>query len=742
MNTLVNAQQKIRDGQYSDAIQSLQPWLEDNPNQSQAYWYLGLALLLSDDEDQAQMTWMFGLDLADEEQIPELTHDLAVVLETEAEQLKDGGKYAESWLVRQHLREIQPDLNNQLKILALEAHLQTLSSESIDQSELLAELKTEHIPDLNLLVIVTINVISHLFREPIALEFFRASAPHLIPLGTAFFQEFLGACMKISYTHKCAFISAQYAEVYLESHPIQEELLVHLTAFYQDAALYDKGIATAKRLVEAVSTKYLAQRISASHLLIRAYLSAGGLWEESLAVLETHKKLLASLTFDDLKDINPTYAVRLLTTTYYLPYFADNPSENKALQQHVNSLVQQRLESEYPKEVATFKQRISSRNREENRILKIGYISHCLNTHSVGWLARWIFEHHDHNQFKIYGYFLNYRADNFMQEWYDEHVDVSRRFSLENLTDSSEVADQISRDEIDILIDLDSITLDLTCEVLSLKPAPIQVTWLGWDASELPAIDYYIVDPYVLPEDAQSIYSEKLWRLPETYLAVDGFEVGVPSIHRRDFGIPADAVVYLTAQRGYKRHPETTRLQMRILKGVPNSYLLIKGLADEGSIRSFFETIALEEGVSPEQLIFLPQVSLEAVHRANLAVADIVLDTFPYNGATTTMETLWVGVPMVTMVGQQFAARNSYTMMMNAGITEGIAWNQEEYVAWGIRLGQEEELRKNISWKLKQSRNHAPLWNGKKFTREMENAYKQMWHDYVKFNKNNSASSE
>jgi predicted O-linked N-acetylglucosamine transferase (SPINDLY family) len=732
MDILINAQQNFRDGRYFDTIQSLQPWLEENPEQHQAYWYLGLALLLSDDEDQAQMTWMFGLDSADEEQIPGLTHDLAVVLETESERLKDDGKYAESWLVRQHLREIQHDINNQLKILALEAHLQTLSSESIKQSGLLDDLANKNITELNLLAIVTVNVMNHLFREPIALEFFRASTPHLVLLGTAFFQEFLGACMKISYTHKCALISAQYAEVYLESHPIQEELLVHLTAFYQDAALYDEGIETAKRLVEAVSTKYLAQQISASHLLIRAYLSAGGLWQESLAVLETHKKLLASLTFNDLKDINPTYAVRLLTTTYYLPYFADNPEQNKILQQHINSLVQKRLEAEYSKAVETFKNRIASRNKEENRKLKIGYISHCLNTHSVGWLARWIFEHHDHSQFEIYGYFLNHRADNFMQEWYDEHVDVSRQFSLENLTDSSEVADQINRDEIDILIDLDSITLDLTCEVLSLKPAPIQVTWLGWDASELPAIDYYIVDPYVLPDDAQSIYSEKLWRLPETYLAVDGFEVGVPSIHRRDFGIPADAILYLTAQRGYKRHPETTRLQMRILKGVPNSYLLIKGLADEGSIRSFFEAIAKEEGVSPKQLIFLPQVSLEAVHRANLGVADVILDTFPYNGATTTMETLWVGVPMVTKVGQQFAARNSYTMMQNAGISEGIAWTDEEYVDWGIKLGQNESLRKEISWKLKQSRSNAPLWNGRKFTQRIENAYKEMWSDHVK----------
>ena len=120
----------------------------------------------------------------------------------------------------------------------------------------------------------------------------------------------------------------------------------------------------------------------------------------------------------------------------------------------------------------------------------------------------------------------------------------------------------------------------------------------------------------------------------------------------------------------------------------------------------------------------------EEVHRANLGIADIVLDTFPYNGATTTMETLWLGIPMVTKVGQQFAARNSYTMMKNAGVEEGIAWSDDEYVEWGIRLGKDAELRDHIRWKLRQSRRTAPLWNAEQFTRQVEQAYEQMWEIY------------
>jgi predicted O-linked N-acetylglucosamine transferase (SPINDLY family) len=170
---------------------------------------------------------------------------------------------------------------------------------------------------------------------------------------------------------------------------------------------------------------------------------------------------------------------------------------------------------------------------------------------------------------------------------------------------------------------------------------------------------------------------------------------------------------------------------MQIVKAVPNSYFLIKGYADEESVKNFFTEMAQSEGVESDRLRFLPIVQTENQHRANLAIADVVLDTYPYNGATTTLETLWMGIPMVTRVGQQFASRNSYGMMMNVGVTEGIAWTDEEYVEWGIRLGKESELRQQISWRLKESKKTSPLWNAQQFTREMEKAYEQMWLKYV-----------
>ncbi|MHC5824825.1 MAG: O-linked N-acetylglucosamine transferase, SPINDLY family protein, partial [Nostoc sp.] len=355
-------------------------------------------------------------------------------------------------------------------------------------------------------------------------------------------------------------------------------------------------------------------------------------------------------------------------------------------------------------------------SKTKKKVLKIGYLSHYLKQHSVGWIARWLFKYHDAENFKIYSYLINPRVQDNLQQFFIESS--YQTHTIEAADSIRKLSEQIRKDEIDILVDLDSTTLDFVCEVLAVKPAPIQVTWLGMDASGLPSIDYFIADPYVLPEESQSYYSEKIWRLPQTYVAVGGFEVQTPTLRREQIDIPLDAIIYFVGQKDYKRHLDNTRLQLKIIKQVPNSYLLVKGFSDLEACQKFYENLAIEEGLDTKYLRFISQDPTELIHRANLAIADVVLDTYPYNGATTTLETLWLGIPLVTRVGQQFAARNSYTMMINAGITEGIAWTDEEYVEWGVRLGKDEQLRQEVSWKLRQGRKNAPLWDAERFTRD------------------------
>ncbi|MDR9405105.1 MAG: O-linked N-acetylglucosamine transferase, SPINDLY family protein, partial [Halothece sp. Uz-M2-17] len=361
------------------------------------------------------------------------------------------------------------------------------------------------------------------------------------------------------------------------------------------------------------------------------------------------------------------------------------------------------------------------------KYLRIGYIGHTLRSHSVGWLSRWLISNHHRDKFYVAVYLVDENSDNLTKKLAD-NVDRFRVFINQSFEESAQI---IANDEIDILIDLDSCTFPRTCRILSLKPAPIQVSWLGWDASGLPAIDYYLADPYVLPKNAQDYYQETIWRLPHSYVAVKGFEVSVPSLTREKLEIPSEATVYLSPQTALKHHPDTVRLQMKILKGVPNSYFIIKGRSDKELLKKVFNEISEAEGIDFQRLRFLELDPNELIHRANLGIADVVLDTYPYNGATTTLETLWMGVPLVTKVGEQYVARNSYTFLKNAGVEEGIAWTDEEYVQWGVKLGTDENLRRDVHWKLLQSRKTSPLWDVEQFVNDMETAYQQMWEKYV-----------
>ena len=545
-----------------------------------------------------------------------------------------------------------------------------------------------------------------------------------------FINILIPKCVEISQVFKRPDIAVELIELSLRLVPNAPEVWCHLASCCQDSQEYNRGIEAARKAYSLSDN--LPEKVFSNYLIIRGLMAAaGGYWQEAVEASDRQEKLL-SLMVGEKEILNSFLACcQMYTTAYFFPYLQDNLKKNREIYNKVAQFYQTSIEFHEQEAVDRFRKRAKSFpiNTASIKHLRIGYLSHCFSKHSVGWLVRWLFKYHDRENYDIYGYLINYRpyAQDELQDLFVNNMSQARKMGMNPL----EIAEQIYQDEIDILVDLDSLTLDISCGLMALKPAPVQVTWLGWDASGVPTIDYTIADPYVLPEDAQDYYSETIWRLPKTYVAVDGFEVSVPTLRRDRLEIESNAVLYFSSQRGFKRHPDTVRLQLRIIKEVPHSYFLIKGLGDQESIKEFFLELAQEQGIGEDRLRFLPGAPTEATHRANLGIADVVLDTYPYNGATTTLETLWMCVPLVTRVGEQFAARNSYTMMMNAGITEGIAWTDEEYVEWGVRLGEDPVLRQQISWKLRQSRQTAPLWNARQFTRDMENAYEQMWQKHT-----------
>jgi len=720
------ATQYLIQGDYSRAASLYEKVIAAEPEVRKHYWYLGLLLLLQGQEAEAQMTWLLPMTDGEPEQVESWTAELMQVLHQEATRQETLENYDMAWAIRQHMREISPtDMNNLLHLIGLTLKLNTFSGEELTAFGILELLQSEQLPnlDVDLLLQVLQKVIEEVPWHPSVLELAQVCLAYVKePLN--FILMVLPASIKIAYTKKCPSLAAQFLELCIPLETEKREILRHLAAFYQNAGDFSKGIEIAKWCYSISPT--LPEQVNANHLVLRGLLSAGGYWEEAFAALEQQESLLLSLFKEQPQVSNHAIVQRLFNSTVFFPYLRDEPKNNRHIHNQVSRFAQANVQSIAGVQPGNRHQQQRARNRTQP--LKIGYLSHCFCSHSVGWLARGVFRYHDRERFELYAYFISYKEINDpLQDWYFQQVEHAYKGGIYG----NEIAEKIYTDDIDILIDLDSLTLDVTCEIMALKPAPVQATWLGWDASGIPGIDYFIADPYVLPDFAQEYYSETIWRLPHTYIAVDGFEVGIPTLRREHLDIPSDAVVYLSGQIGYKRHPNMVRLQMKILKEVPNSYFLVKGLADQEVIEQFFIQIAEEEGVNGDRLRFLPQVDSEAIHRANLGIADVVLDTYPYNGATTTLETLWMGIPLVTRVGQQFAARNSYTMMMNAGVTEGIAWTDEEYVEWGVRLGKDEALRQQVSWKLRQSRQTSPLWNAEQFTREMEQAYMQMWMGYL-----------
>jgi predicted O-linked N-acetylglucosamine transferase (SPINDLY family) len=721
INSLQNSGKTLwTEGKYSQSIQAFEEAIQANPDDLSNYWYLGLSYLLQREEEAAQLIWLSAIAEQKAEDSEDIVQSLVQTLISESARLSELDKLQEAWAIRQHLREFEPEnLANIIYLIDLSLKLNEFSESFLQEYNAIQLLQSNLEPvDLFILSPVLEKVLQFPAEE--TLLFAEACISHF-PLEQ--WCEIINtSAADLAFKRRLTPFAIVLIKLCLQYDSNNLVALGYLPRFHIECQQFPEAVAEAKNFYQRCTTPE-TQFFSAC-VLFQSIARAGD-WNEIPDMSEKMRSMISSLIENNSTNL-PLNSIRfsIIVTGLFL-YLKDDIKANRKIQNQVGSLFLRNLQVNAPH---AFKVSLK-KTKDLTKRLKIGYISNTFRVHSVGWLCRWLFQHHDRDKFELFIYHTNQRPGNdFFEAWFAHNVDAVRYLPNE----IEECAKIIREDELDILVDLDSITLDQTCNIMALKPAPIQATWLGYDASGIPSIDYFIADPYVLADDAQEYYQEQIWRLPSTYIAVDGFEIGIPSIQRSDLEIPENSIVYWSSQSGLKRNPDTIRLQLQIIKQIPNSYFLIKGIGDQNTLCGFFIEIANELGIEPSRLKFLPLMKDEFTHRANIQIADVVLDTYPYNGATTTLETLWVGVPLVTRVGQQFSARNSYAFLMNVGVTEGIAWNDKEYVDWGVRFGQDEQLRQQVAWKLKQSRHTSSLWNAKQFTREMENAYRQMYEIHTK----------
>ncbi len=373
-----------------------------------------------------------------------------------------------------------------------------------------------------------------------------------------------------------------------------------------------------------------------------------------------------------------------------------------------------------------------------NEKLKIGFISAHFRRHSVGWCSADIISELSQITPHIYLYQTDQiNADDIT----DKFQQISAKFYQSSQVNTEkqliQIIKQIEEDKLDILIDLDSLTIPRHADILHCQPAPVCMSWLGFDAPFISDKNYFLSDRHCHPAGVEQYYREKLLRMPDSFVAVSGFvsEPVARESKRQEMGIDSNQVVYLCAAPATKLNPELALNQIKILKQVPQSILLYKGIGDLQVIQSVYQAACAAENVSFNRVNFLPRNRTEEAHRTIYQIADVLLDSYPYNGGTHNLEALWFQLPVVTRFGKQFLSRMGYSCLKTLGISAGLAASWEEYVAWGIKFGLDAGLRNGIREQLKKAQTPeylSPLWNPQKFAQDMYKILQQLRESEMK----------
>jgi predicted O-linked N-acetylglucosamine transferase (SPINDLY family) len=290
----------------------------------------------------------------------------------------------------------------------------------------------------------------------------------------------------------------------------------------------------------------------------------------------------------------------------------------------------------------------------------------------------------------------------------------------------AEFSQRIRALDLDILVDLMGHTRANQLAFLECRPAPVQVNYLGFPGTAgADFIDYCIADRFVAPTDHENYFSEKVVRLPGCYQVNDRKRPDashVPS--RKECGLPLEGFVFCCFGNASKMTPAIYDVWMRLLRDCDGSVLWLLEQSNDAAENLRRETMA--RGVDPNRVIFAPKLSL-AEHLARLKLADLVLDTFPYNGHTSTSDALWVGVPVVTRVGRNFAARVAGSILSTFGMTDLTSQSLEEYEALAISLAKDRERLRAMRDRIKVNRDGSPLFDTPRYCAEIESAFVTMY---------------
>lgn len=361
--------------------------------------------------------------------------------------------------------------------------------------------------------------------------------------------------------------------------------------------------------------------------------------------------------------------------------------------------------------------------RHDRPRIHVAYLSGDLRDHPVAHLLAGVFERHDRTRFETVAVSFGPRDDGALrarlERAFDRFVDVGDR-------GDGEVAQMLRDLKIDIAVDLMGYTAGARPGILARRPAPLQVNYLGY-AATLGAdyIDYLIADPTVIPPSQRQHYAEKIVSLPHSYMPNDSRRALADTPpDRAACGLPPDGFVFCCFNNSYKINPASFDRWMTILTQCDGGVLwLSQGNATAAAnLRRHAEV----RGVDPARLIFAKRVPENADHLARLALADLFLDTLPYNAHATANDALWAGVPVLSLIGETFAGRVAASLLTAVGLPELIVTTPQAYIERAVALYNDRAMLTALKAKLADNRSAKPLFDTARYTRNLEAAFAAM----------------
>jgi protein O-GlcNAc transferase len=355
--------------------------------------------------------------------------------------------------------------------------------------------------------------------------------------------------------------------------------------------------------------------------------------------------------------------------------------------------------------------------------MRIAYISADLRDHAVALLSAELFELHDRERFEVIG--VSFGRDDHSElrarlvKAFDRFYDVRRK-------SDEEVAKLLHDLRVDIAVDMTGHTRDGRTGIFAYRPAPIQVSYLGFLAtSGADFIDYIIADAFVLPFDQQPYYTEHIVHLPDCFQVNDSKrQVASRMPTRQELGLPNDGFVFCCFNNSWKIAPPMFDIWMRVLKATDRSVLWL--LSAHAAVDANLRREAQERGVDPGRLKFARTVGY-ADYLARCRLADLFLDTLPYNAGATASDALWSGLPIITCPGQAFTARMAGSLLHAMGLPELVTRSLADYEALALRLAKDHSHLEGYRNRLAKNRLTHPLFDSDRFRRHIEAAYLQMW---------------